>query len=125
MLALLSLALLLLMLAALPAPAAVHMYQWVNDMGVTNYDDFLTIPHRFKSKAVPLGYRNASAPPPGAAPPPAGAVPSSLAGPPVVAGSTTVRYVPGQRILVDGRLNGRSPARLLLDTGADRTLINS
>jgi predicted aspartyl protease len=34
-----------------------------------------------------------------------------------------VRYTPGERIVVDVRLNGRSPARLLLDTGADRTLI--
>ena len=35
-----------------------------------------------------------------------------------------IRYAPGQRIMVDVRINGAASARLVLDTGADRTIIN-
>jgi predicted aspartyl protease len=35
----------------------------------------------------------------------------------------TIRFTPGERIMVDATINGRSRVRLLLDTGADRTLI--
>jgi hypothetical protein len=40
-----------------------------------------------------------------------------------VRGSATVRYIPGRRIVVSARLNGHTPARLIFDTGADRSII--
>ena len=39
-------------------------------------------------------------------------------------GGTAIRYTPGQPIMVDVKINGTTSARLLLDTGADSTMIN-
>jgi predicted aspartyl protease len=63
---------------------------------------------------MPLGLRNA---------------PSAPAGPATAAaakpsGTTIVKYTPGQRIMVDVKINGSFTAQLLLDTGADRTTIS-
>jgi len=49
--------------------------------------------------------------------------PGSAAGAPK-AGATTIKYTPGERIMVDVKINGNANANLLLDTGADRTMIN-
>jgi predicted aspartyl protease len=35
-----------------------------------------------------------------------------------------IKYTPGQRIMVDVKINGAFTAQLLLDTGADRTMIS-
>jgi len=40
------------------------------------------------------------------------------------AGTSVIKYTPGQRILVDVKINGSYTTRLLLDTGADRTMIS-
>ena len=37
---------------------------------------------------------------------------------------TVIRYTPGQPIMVNVRLNGSASAQLMMDTGADRTLIS-
>lgn len=109
-------ALLVTLLIGTASPALAQVYRWVDDQGNAHYaDKILGIPERYRSRAEPLGYRNAPAPPPAATAP---------AGPTVAAGGASINYVPGQRILVDVRLNGRASARLLLDTGADVTLIN-
>lgn len=50
--------------------------------------------------------------------------PPSAAAETTADGTTTIRYTPGQRILVDVRLDGHISARLILDTGADRTMIS-
>jgi predicted aspartyl protease len=39
-------------------------------------------------------------------------------------GGAVIKYTPGQRIIVDVRINGAFTAPLLLDTGADRTMIS-
>jgi predicted aspartyl protease len=107
----------LVLVLVLSTPVAAQVLRWVDDQGNAHYaDGMLNVPERYRTRAVPLGMRNAPAPPPGAAP--------AQTAPPAAAGSVTLRYTPGQRILVDVRLNGRTSARLLLDTGADRTLIN-
>jgi predicted aspartyl protease len=107
----------LVLVLVLTTPAAAQIVRWVDDQGNAHYaDGMLNVPERYRARAQPLEMRNAPAPPPGPAP--------TLPGPPVAAGGVTIRFTPGQRIIVDVRLNGRTPARLLLDTGADRTLIN-
>jgi hypothetical protein len=58
-----------------------------------------------------LGLKNA----PAASGPAAGAKAS---------GETTIRFIPGQRIMVDARINGNADAKLMLDTGSDKTLIS-
>src|SRR5688500_18029467 len=107
----------LVFVLVLTTPAAAQILRWVDDQGTAHYaDGLINVPERYRARAEPVGMRNAPAPPPGAAP--------AQPVPPAAAGAVTLRYTPGQRILVDVRLNGRTPARLLLDTGADRTLIN-
>jgi predicted aspartyl protease len=96
------------------SPAAAEFYRWTDDRGVTHYGEGLgSVPERYRGQAVPLGLRNA----PGRSGAPTG---SSRPAP----GVTIVRYTPGQPIMVDVRINGGASARLLLDTGADRTLIS-
>jgi predicted aspartyl protease len=52
------------------------------------------------------------------------APPTAPAGAKPAAGETSIPFVPGQRILVDARINGSANAKLLLDTGADKTLVS-
>lgn len=99
-----------------PAPADAQIYRWVDENGVPHFADGIdSVPDRYRSKAVPLGMKNAPAPPP--APP--GAEPAKPA-----SGETTIRFTPGQRIMVDVRVNGNADAKLLFDTGSDKTLIS-
>lgn len=97
--------------------AAAQFYRWVDEHGNAHFAEGIdNVPERYRNRAVPLGLRNVPAPPPSAAP--------VAKGPTVAAGGAQIPYRPGERILVDVRLNGRGSARLLLDTGADRTLIS-
>jgi hypothetical protein len=105
------------LLATLPPLAAAQIYRYTDDRGQNAYVDGLeNVPQRFRATAVPLGLRNAPAPP--AASAPAG----GEAGKP--SGATTIKYTPGQRIMVDVKINGSFTTKLLLDTGADRTLVS-
>jgi hypothetical protein len=96
-------------------PASAQFYKWTDEQGTTHYTDGLHgVPERYRAKAVLLGYRNSPPPPPGSQPATSSAV----------TGGATIRFNPGERIMVDAKLNGRGSVRLLLDTGADRTLIS-
>jgi Aspartyl protease/Domain of unknown function (DUF4124) len=99
-----------------PASVDAQIYRWVDENGVPHFADGIdSVPGPYRSKAVPLGMKNAPAPP--LAPPGApGAKPPSS--------ETSIRFVPGQRIMVDVRINGNAEAKLLLDTGSDKTLIS-
>jgi hypothetical protein len=119
-------------LAALtPAPAAAEIYKYTDENGNSYYVEGLeAVPQQYRARAVPLGMRNAPVPTPAPAAPAApGATPG---GPPATPGTppapktggTSIRYTPGQRIMVDVKVNGTASAQLLLDTGADRTMIN-
>ncbi|PYN42433.1 MAG: hypothetical protein DMD95_16775 [Candidatus Rokuibacteriota bacterium] len=100
-----------------PATVGAQIYRWVDGNGVPHFADGIgSVPDRYRAGAVPLGLKNAPAPGP-FAPDADGAKPGS-------SGGTTIRFTPGQRIMVDVRINGSAAARLLLDTGADRTLIS-
>jgi predicted aspartyl protease len=103
-----------LLIAALPADAQV--YRYTDDRGQNHYADGLEkIPERYRAGASLLGMRNAPAAP-------AGATASTAAAKP--AGTAVIKYTPGQRIMVDVKINGGFSAQLLLDTGADRTMIS-
>jgi hypothetical protein len=104
-----------LLLTGWPAVVDAQIYRWVDENGVPHFADGIeSVPGPYRSKAVPLGMKNSPAPPP--APPGAPGAKAS--------GETSVRFVPGQRILVDVRINGNAEAKLLLDTGSDKTLIS-
>lgn len=115
-----------------PAPAAAEIYRYTDDRGNSYYVEGIeNVPQEYRARAVPLGMRNAPAapaPPPAApaapgAPGPAPNGPRPAPGAPKP-GGTSIRYTPGQRIMVDVRVNGTTSANLLLDTGADKTMIN-
>jgi predicted aspartyl protease len=103
-----------LLVAALPADAQV--YRYTDDRGQNHYADGLEkIPEQYRAGAALLGMRNAPAAP-------AGATASTAVAKP--AGTAVIKYTPGQRIMVDVKINGGFSAQLLLDTGADRTMIS-
>jgi predicted aspartyl protease len=105
-----------LLIAALAGAAAAQIYRYTDERGQNTYVDGLqNVPERFRATAVPLGLRNAPAAPAAAAPAGAPGRPS---------GTAVVKYTPGQPIIVDAKINGGFTAKLLLDTGADRTLVS-
>ncbi len=105
------------LLAVRPVPARAEIYRYVDEGGHSYYVDGLqNVPERFRRAATPIGMRNLPAPAVSTTP-----AESNGAKP---AGAAVIKYTPGQRILVDVKINGSSSARLLLDTGADRTMIS-
>lgn len=97
------------------APAAAQpLYTWTDESGVVHYTA-----HPW---SIPLKYRPVDLPPQPPVP-----TPSTAAEPtPTIIGSktaTVVQFTPGEPIVVTARLNG-VPMTLLLDTGADRTLVS-
>jgi hypothetical protein len=89
------------------APAAAQLYRWTDTDGTVHYTtDAATIPEAFRDSAVDVGSPTPGPIVPVAPPAPAGAVIPYSGGP----------------LVVDAALNG-VPIRLLVDTGAERTLI--
>jgi predicted aspartyl protease len=99
----------------MPPRTQAQIYRYTDERGQNHYVDGLeNVPGRHRATATPLGMRNAPAP----------AAPTTAPADSRPAGATVVKYTPGQRIMVDARINGAFNARLLLDTGADRTMIS-
>jgi predicted aspartyl protease len=104
-----------LLSAALSSPAAAQIYRYTDARGQNYYVDGLeNVPGVYRATAVPLGLRNAPAAP-------AAGGPATAARP---SGAAVIKYTPGQRIMVDVKINGSFTTKLLLDTGADRTLVS-
>jgi hypothetical protein len=105
-------------------PAQAQYYRWTDDQGNSHYTDGLhAIPERFRSRAVPLGLRPSPSPAPAPAPTEGPAATAAAPSSPGAVGSTTIRYTPGQPIMVDVSINGRARARLVLETEAEVTQI--
>jgi hypothetical protein len=96
-------------LLTLVSPAWAQLYRWTDAAGTVYYTtDLATIPPAHRDRARDIG---APTPGPRQAPPPQ---------PPAI--GTVIPYTGGP-LVVDASLNG-VPLRLVLDTGADRTLIS-
>jgi hypothetical protein len=92
----------------LASPAWAQLYRWTDAAGTVYYTtDLATIPAAYRDSARDIG-----APQPG---------PPQPSPPPASAG-VVIPYTGGP-LMVDASING-VPLRLLLDTGADRTLIS-
>ncbi len=99
---------LLLTLLLVPEPVLAQMYQWEDDRGTVHFTNELhRIPEPYRSRARFL--------PASPMAPPAPTTPS--------AGITRIPFAPGSPILVSARINGTGPVTLILDTGADRTMV--
>jgi aspartyl protease/uncharacterized protein DUF4124 len=118
-----------LMLALLTTPAAAEIFKYTDDRGTNHYVEGIeSVPQHYRSRATPLGMNNntLTEPPPGAtdaskAPAPGAETPSRSKSD---KGGASIRYAPGKPIMVDATVNGSTTAQLLLDTGADKTMIN-
>jgi hypothetical protein len=115
----LTLAMASLLLVVLAVPAAAQLYSWTDAQGVVHYtSDYWSIP---------VEHRPSEVPPPATVAAPAHqgwstwGVGAPTAAPTVP--SLTVEFTPGEPIVVTARLNG-VPIALLLDTGADRTMLS-
>jgi predicted aspartyl protease len=96
------------LVTATASPAVAALYRWVDAAGVIHYtSERDTIPEAHRSSAHEVDHPSARAAQPSASPAPRGVVPVQSGAP----------------VMVDAYLNG-VPLRLLLDTGADRTVIS-
>lgn len=92
---------------AAASPAAAQLYQWTDGQGIRRYtNDPATIPPDARAGARDIGSPQSRA---------------DQAGP--SAASTVVPFAPGAAIKAAVHLNG-TPLTLVLDTGADRTVIS-
>ena len=109
-----------LILTLVTAPAIAEIVKYTDDRGTNHYVEGIeSVPQQYRARAVPLGMSND-----GTTAPPRGAAADVAKTSPSVKGGATIRYAPGQRIMVNATVNGSTSAQLLLDTGADRTMIN-
>lgn len=100
-------------LSLLPVPALAQMYRWVDERGAVHYSEgYDSIPPQYRSKAEELPYRKLPA------------LPESGTKESTPKGGTRLSFQPGQQILVKALVNGKGPVTLVLDTGADSTVIS-
>jgi hypothetical protein len=121
------------LLLGLGVATAAHaqLYRWVNEQGEVHFTQGLAdIPERFRAGAKLLGYPEAtpSSAPPASTTAPAAAPatePGAKPAPAAVRGGARIPFIPGSPILVTVRINGIRTLRLILDTGAENTLIHT
>jgi hypothetical protein len=96
-----------------PQAGSADIYYWIDDQGIQNYTARIeSVPEAYRSKAQLLSLQPA---------PPA---PPELNLSPPTKGPTRIPFSPGAPILVQARINGIGPISLILDTGAERTMIS-
>ena len=100
-----------LLLAGLLATGAdAQVYHWVDDQGVIHYTTGIeSVPERYRPTARVMAELGRRTRPP---------TPAAVSG-----GGATIPFTPGAPILVSARINGGGAVALILDTGAERTLV--
>ena len=108
-----------------PATASwAEIYRWIDERGVANYADGLfSVPQEYRSSAVPVGLSSAPTAP-AAAPAAAGPRGPGAAGGATGTGDAQIKFTPGKAVIVEVLLNGSTTTKLILDTGADLSVIN-
>jgi hypothetical protein len=103
----------ILILVLVPGAALAEIYYWVDGQGNQNYTTRLeSIPEPYRAGAQLLDVPKGPPPPPELPPTPA------------AGGVTRISFVTGSPVLVSARINGAGPVNLILDTGADRTMVS-
>jgi hypothetical protein len=99
----------------LPALSFAQVYRWKDAQGIFHYTNALErVPESYRSQLGPLPSVSVS---PG--------TPDEITPSPATPATVTTRipYTPGAPILVSARIDGTGPLTLILDTGADRTMV--
>jgi hypothetical protein len=96
----------------IPGLALAEIYYWVDDRGTQYYSTSL--------ESIPEAYRGRARLLPAPISPPA---PPELKPAPSQKRSAKIPFSVGSPVLVSAKINGAGPVTLILDTGADRTLI--
>ena len=103
---------LILICMLLSGVVSADIYYWVDDRDTQHYTTrFESIPEPYRSKAQLLSLPTS---------PPA---PPELERSPTPKGLTKIPFTPGLPVLVSVKINGAGPITLILDTGADRTMV--
>jgi predicted aspartyl protease len=100
-----------LVIGALVSGVSAQVYHWVDDQGVIHYTTGIeSVPEQYRADARVMASSSVDAPMPAA---------------PVTApaGTATIHFVAGAPIVVAVLINGAGPVSLVLDTGADRTMV--
>ncbi|MGH7314611.1 MAG: aspartyl protease family protein [Candidatus Rokuibacteriota bacterium] len=93
-------------------PAAAQIYRWTDEQGTAHFAEGLSnVPIRYRPQAILVSPRST----------PSAPVLAPARGP---SRETLIRFSPGRQIIVEARVNGSAPCRLMLDTGAAATLIS-
>lgn len=96
----------------IPGAALAEIYYWIDDQGIQYYTTSPeSIPEPYRSRAQSLSLPTS---------PPA---PPELTSTPPPKGMIKIPFHPDSPVLVLAKINGAGPLTLILDTGADRTLI--
>ncbi len=96
-----------------PETGLADIYYWTDNQGIQNYTASLeSVPEEYRSQAQLLSLLPAPPAPPELKPSP----PSK--------GITRIPFSPGFPVLVHARINGIGPITLILDTGAEATIIS-
>lgn len=97
------------------SPASAQIYRWTDERGEVRFSQGIqSVPSQFRGSAVMV-----SGP---SAPAPATPEPSAASSAPV--GVARIPFTPGQPIMVTARINGGGSTQLILDTGAQGTVIS-
>jgi hypothetical protein len=108
------LAALLVSIVLLPGTVRAEIYSWVDDRGTQHFTTrFESIPEPYRSTAQTLSLPKSPPPPPELLPTPA------------AKGLTRISFTSGSPVLIAARINGAGPIILVLDTGADRTVVKT
>ncbi|MGH7373103.1 MAG: aspartyl protease family protein [Candidatus Rokuibacteriota bacterium] len=110
------------LLSGTVTPVSAQIYRWTDERGEVRYSQGInSIPPQFRGGAVMM-----STPSPPAAPAPAATEPAPSSAPAgtTPAGGARIPFTPGQPIMVNARINGGGSTQLLLDTGAQGTVIS-
>jgi predicted aspartyl protease len=106
-----------LLAGAIP-PASAQIYRWTDERGEVRFSQGIhSVPPQFRGGAVMM-----SGPSQPSAPAPSAPEPAAASNP--VAGVARIPFTPGQPIMVSARINGGGTTQLILDTGAQGTLIS-
>jgi aspartyl protease/uncharacterized protein DUF4124 len=101
---------------------SAQIYRWTDERGEVRFSQGIhSVPPQFRGGAVMMSAPSQPAAPAPTTPGPAAPEPAASTPP---AGVARIPFTPGQPIMVSARINGGGNTQLILDTGAQGTVIS-